>query len=118
MKLMYKKIIFKIHNEKNGSLIALEDFELPFKPKRIFYIFNAKEDRGNHIPSAREIIICLNGYVDLILNKNDNEEKIHLNNPQEGYFINKNVKISLKNFSKDCILLVLNDINYKDCIYS
>jgi UDP-2-acetamido-3-amino-2,3-dideoxy-glucuronate N-acetyltransferase len=63
-------------NDYRGSLIPLEFSEIPFIPKRIFVVNNVPTNtiRGNHSHyTTKQLIICTNGSVDVILYDGINE---------------------------------------------
>lgn len=56
----------KIINEEDGILVPLEFFELPFKPKRIFYVCGVPKDeeRGRHAHfKTQQLLICVQGEI-------------------------------------------------------
>jgi dTDP-4-dehydrorhamnose 3,5-epimerase-like enzyme len=60
----------KSFDDKRGSLIPIEFDDLPFIPKRVFVVNNVpiNEIRGNHSHfKTKQLIICINGTVDVIL---------------------------------------------------
>jgi len=60
----------KSFDDDRGSLIPIEFSSLPFEPKRIFIVNNVPVNmvRGNHSHhKTQQLIICVNGSVDVIL---------------------------------------------------
>jgi dTDP-4-dehydrorhamnose 3,5-epimerase-like enzyme len=65
-----KIVNVKSFDDKRGSLIPIEFDNLPFIPKRVFVVNNVpiNEIRGNHSHfKTKQLIICTNGTVDVIL---------------------------------------------------
>lgn len=104
--------------EKNGNLSVLEkNKEFNFNVKRIFFINNVpnKVERGFHChKELNQVLICVKGSVDIILDCVEEKEKFNLNEKQNEYiYLNGKVWREMKNFSTDCVLLVLCDKEYK-----
>jgi len=115
----YKKIDFIIKGDENGSLIALEENKnIPFKIKRVYYIFDTKEGvrRGFHAhKSLEQALICVNGSCDILLDDGKEKIVIKLKNRNEGIYLNKMIWHEMFNFSADCVLMVLaSDFYYEE----
>ncbi|MDF2881840.1 MAG: WxcM-like protein [Clostridiaceae bacterium] len=119
-----QKIKFEIHGDHRGSLIAIENFkEIPFVVKRLYYIFNTSDNvvRGKHAhKKLQQMVICMSGSCDFMVDNGLEREVIHLDNNSEGLYINKPVWREMSNFSSDCVLVVLASEIYdtKDYIHS
>lgn len=95
----------------NGCLVPINNKDLPFEIKRIFYIYNipCSVTRGNHGNRyTKEILICLNGTCEVTLDTYIEKKTYFLSKKNEGLFINNNTWITFK-CSEDCIILVLCD---------
>jgi hypothetical protein len=109
-------------NSKPGSLIMLENSTLGFNVKRIFYIYGLSDDktkniRGNHgHTNTIQFIVCLTGSVDIETIYKEDETKLnfHLNSPEKGLMLLPNNYIIMKNFTKDAVLMVVCDTEFKD----
>jgi hypothetical protein len=109
-------------NSKPGSLIMLEKSTIGFDVKRIFYIYGLSDDpskniRGNHgHTNTNQFIICLTGSVDIETIYKENELKLIfcLDSPEKGLMLLPNNYIIMKNFSKDAVLMVVCDTEFKD----
>ena len=56
----------KIIKDDDGTLVPIEFSDLPFEPKRIFYVCDVPkgEERGNHAHfETRQLLICLQGSI-------------------------------------------------------
>ncbi|MED3549815.1 FdtA/QdtA family cupin domain-containing protein [Cytobacillus praedii] len=102
---------FELHGDKRGSLISLEENKnIPFEIKRVYYIFNTKEDvqRGFHAhKQLQQILICLNGSCKIKLDNGVQKRNITLDNPKRGLYIGNMIWREMYNFSDDCVLMVL-----------
>lgn len=81
----------KIFDDDRGRLSPLEFKELPFIPKRIFFVTQVPigTTRGRHAHySTQQFIICLSGVVTVVLNNGWwSEEQVI--NPNQAVFIDK-----------------------------
>lgn len=117
----FKIVSFETHSDERGSLIALEESRnIPFKIKRIYYIFGTNKNmpRGFHAhKKLKQIAICLSGSCKIKLDNGKINKTITLNNPSTGILIDKMIWREMHSFSPDCILLVLASENYDDSDY-
>ena len=97
-----------------GKLGVIEFYDLPFIPKRVFYIYdvNDLEVRGNHAHyRTQQFLICLQGECGVGLFDGNDTQEVHLNNPEQGLFIPEMVWDS-QLYSKDAVLVVLASTHY------
>jgi dTDP-4-dehydrorhamnose 3,5-epimerase-like enzyme len=111
--------------KKNEELFFYYNYEkLNFKAKRFYFIknFNSKSIRGNHAhKKTKQIFICVKGFLTITLsNKIKKLASIKLNEKNNKIlFIMRPTWLKLENFSKDCIVMILADREYKssDVVY-
>lgn len=117
----YKLVDFKTLGDDRGSLIAIEEgYNAPFDIKRVYYIFNTKEnvERGFHAHiNLKQICITVKGSCTFILDNGEKKEEIELSNPNQGLFIEGLIWREMKNFSEDCVLVVLASEHYDESDY-
>ena len=113
---MYDLINFNLHGDHNGSLVAVEsNKEIPFDIKRVYYIWDTAKDviRGHHAHKKLEqVIVCLSGSCDFILDNGMTRQTVHMDNPTKGLYLKPNIWREFTNFSPDCILLVMASSEY------
>lgn len=118
---MYKLYNFKIHGNYDGNLVALEKgADFPFEIKRVYYIWGTRPDviRGCHAHRKLEqMIICLSGSCDFILDDGKERTILYLNNPAQGLYIKHNIWREFTNFSPDCVIMVLASEYYDEADY-
>jgi dTDP-4-dehydrorhamnose 3,5-epimerase-like enzyme len=111
-----KIITLKKFEEKGGSLFPLDFNEnLPFKPKRIYYVINknTKIKRGCHShKTTKQILICLSGSVKVTCKDGSNERDFLLNDPSVGLFIPNNIWDEVEYQDNQSILLVISSTHY------
>lgn len=107
--------------DERGSLIALEkNHNVPFDIKRVYYIFDTKKgiERGFHAHfNLQQICIAVKGSCTFVLDDGKNREEIKLANPNKGLFIEGLMWREIKNFSEDCVLIVLASEQYDESDY-
>ena len=107
----YKVLNFNVHSDKRGNLISLADNkEIPFKIKRIYYTLNMpnKAIRGGHAHKRLdEVMVCLHGSCDFVLDDGKEKITITLDRPNKGLYIKANVWRDFRNFSPDCVVILI-----------
>lgn len=115
------KYQFQQHGDTRGQLVALEEFkEIPFKVKRIYYIFDTKENvrRGLHAHKILEqILICVSGSCTVLLDNGKETAEVVLDSPTEGLYISSSIWREMYDFSEDAVLLVLASELYTESDY-
>tara|TARA_Y100000310_G_scaffold336549_1_gene421401 strand:+ start:419 stop:817 length:399 start_codon:yes stop_codon:yes gene_type:complete len=77
--------------DRNGVLIPIELDQLPFVPKRVFYVTNVPkgEERGNHAHyTTEQILTCIQGEIIVKLHNGTKLETVTLK-PNQWTFIDK-----------------------------
>ena len=117
----YRLVDFKTLGDERGSLIAIEQgYNAPFEIKRVYYIFDTKQgvERGFHAHiNLKQIAIVVKGSCTFVLDNGEKKEEIKLNNPNQGLFIEGLIWREMKDFSHDCVLLVLASEHYDENDY-
>ena len=117
----YKLVDFKTNGDDRGSLIAIEEgYNTPFEIKRVYYIFDTKEgvERGFHAHiNLKQMAIVVKGSCIFVLDDGTKKEEIELNNPKQGLLIEGLIWREMKNFSPDCVLVVLASEHYDESDY-
>lgn len=117
----YKILKFTIMGDERGSLISLEQLKnIPFKIKRVYYIFGTKNNivRGKHShTNLQQVAICVSGSCKFFLDDGKTKKNINLNSPNKGLYIGKNIWREMSDFSPDCVLIVLANDYYNENEY-
>ena len=117
----YKLLNFATLGDSRGSLIALEEnYNAPFDIKRVYYIFDTKKgvERGFHAHiKLKQIAIAVKGSCTFILDNGKTKDEIKLNNPNKGLLIEGLIWREMKDFSSDCVLVVLASEHYNESDY-
>ena len=116
-----KLINLKKISDGRGNLTPIEkNKDIPFDIKRVYYLYNIAENkiRGEHAhKNLQQLILCLNGSFDIIIDNGYSIEKFILNDPSVGLYIPKMHWRILENFSKESICLVLASDEYHEDDY-
>lgn len=98
----YKQFI-----DNRGVLGVIDDRDIPFEIKRVFWISNVpgNQSRGHHShKECEQAIVCLAGDFKVRLN----DETYHLDYPYNRFlYVPVGTQITLDDFSPDAICLVL-----------
>lgn len=117
----YKLVDFKTLGDERGSLIAIEQGNnSPFEIKRVYYIFDTKDSvkRGFHAHiNLKQIAIAVKGSCIFVVDDGNRREEIKLTNPNQGLFIEGLIWREMKDFSPDCVLVVLASEHYDESDY-
>ncbi len=112
---------FRVLGDHRGQLVALEvNRQIPFEIKRVYYIFDTKEgvERGFHAHvNLKQIAIAVKGSCTFVLDDGKKREEIKLDNPNKGLFIEGLIWREMKDFSSDCVLVVLASEHYDESDY-
>ena len=113
VKSVYKVCLPSVQDER-GILTAVEELkDIPFKLKRIFYMYNIKSARGGHAHiDTDQIIIAINGSFKLKVFDGNKQDTYLLNNPNEGVYTPRLTFVDFSEFSEKAICLVLSNTHY------
>lgn len=96
--------------DPRGNLAVIEKDVVPFEIKRVYYLYDvpAGAARGGHSHrEQKEFLVALSGSFDVILDDASTKEKVTLNRPDKGLFIDANTWRELENFSSGAVCLVV-----------
>ncbi len=117
----YKLMDLYVYGDRRGSLVSLEEQrDVPFDIKRVYYIYGTKPgvERGKHAHiHLKQIVVCVSGSCTFILDDGKNQKEIELNRPDVGLYIGENIWREIKNFSRDCVVMVLASEYYDENEY-
>jgi oxalate decarboxylase/phosphoglucose isomerase-like protein (cupin superfamily) len=104
-----------------GNLSFIEeDTHLPFKIRRIYWIYDVPggEHRGGHaFRETEELIVALSGSFDVVLHDGEKEYRFTLNRSYYGVFIPKMIWRLLENFSTNSLALIIASTGYSESDY-
>lgn len=110
----------RIHNPSGNITIVQSDSVLPFRIKRVYYLYDVPggSDRGGHAHKAlQQLIVAASGSFDVILDDGGMKKTVHLNRPNYGLLIVPGIWREIINFSSGAICLVLASEKYNPSDY-
>jgi dTDP-4-dehydrorhamnose 3,5-epimerase-like enzyme len=114
-------INFKPLGDERGSLIAIEaEKSVPFPVRRVYYIFGTKEgvERGFHAHKAlNQVAVAVTGSCEMVLDDGETKTVVLLDSAGKGVLIGPGMWRVIKNFTPDCVLLLLADQHYDEADY-
>lgn len=117
----FKFIDFPVIGDERGSLVALEANGLiPFDIKRVYYIFNTKENvgRGFHAHrNLKQVAVCVSGKCRMLLDDGRSQTHVWLDSPNKALLIEGLVWREMHEFSSDCVLVVMASEHYDESDY-
>jgi len=103
-----------------GNLGIIENEAIPFKSKRVFYLYDVPSEavRGGHAhKKLQQFLIPLSGSFDVIIDDSYHKKTVTLNRPNIGLHIVPGIWDNLQNFSSGCVCLVLASEEYDESDY-
>ena len=115
-------ISLAVRGDHRGSLIALEgrSAQVPFDIARVYYLFATTPgiDRGFHAHHALyQLSIAISGSCTMLLDDGHKKREVQLDRPDLGLVIGPMVWREMRDFTADCVLLVLADAKYDEADY-
>jgi uncharacterized RmlC-like cupin family protein len=112
----------KIMDLRGNLSFVEEDSQLPFKIRRVYWIYDVPggEKRGGHaFRETEEMIVALSGSFDVVLHDGDQEQRFSLNRSYFGVYVPKMMWRMLENFSTNSLALIIASTDYskKEYIY-
>ena len=116
-----EKVDLVSHGDSRGQLVAIEEYdEIPFKIKRVYYIYDTNSDvtRGCHAHrTLKQLLVCVSGNCKIRLDDGKESQIVLLGKPNEGIIICDTIWREMFDFSKDAVLLVLASDIYDEKDY-
>jgi hypothetical protein len=103
--------------DPRGNLGVIEKQLLPYKIKRVYYLYDVPSDAyrgGNAHKEQLEFLIALSGSFEVVIDNGTKKETITLNKPDKGLLLNTGIWRELQNFSSGAICLVISSGEYHE----
>lgn len=114
-------IPLQVHGDERGALVSLErKNNIPFDIRRVYYIFDTKKGvtRGFHAHrKLKQVAIAVKGSCRFILDNGVERVSVILDNPTQGLLIDSFIWREMTDFTEDCVLMVLADMEYEELDY-
>ncbi len=102
-------------SDERGSLCVAEWSDLPFEPRRAFWIYGVgkgKTRAGHAHALCAEVIFCVRGSFDIFVDDGAARATHHMDTPRRGIHIAPGTWCELSNFTRDAVCLVLASHEY------
>jgi len=107
--------------DQNGNLTPIEaKKDVPFDIKRIFYVYGVRDEdrRGKHAHyKTKQLLICLNGKIDVICKDGKKEVRYLLESPQQAVMIPEMIWDEQIYRTEDSVLLAISNTMYDKSDY-
>lgn len=112
-----KVLEFPVHGDERGKLVVVDGSkDIPFDPKRVFYIYGSDSDviRGNHANKETEfVLVNVAGKSKVRVKDGEGNEAIFLlNRPHTGLYLPTMIWKEMYDFTPDSVLLCLASEHY------
>jgi len=107
--------------DMRGNLTFVEGGRhIPFDIKRVYYLYDVPggADRGGHAHKGlHQLIICMSGAFDIVLDDGREKKRYHLNRSYFGLYVCPMIWREMDNFSSGAVCLVLASNLYDEADY-
>ena len=111
---MAKIINATTHADDRGKLTVIDKI-IPFEIKRIFYIYEATDKRGNHSHKInKSALVCVKGKCKVRVNDGKKIDIYDLDAPEKILILEPEDFRTMYDFSPDAVLLVLASEHFID----
>ncbi|SFR06205.1 sugar 3,4-ketoisomerase [Poseidonocella sedimentorum] len=102
------------HADGRGVLSAIEfGRDIPFEPRRMYYLHGITADRGGHAHRATtQIVIALNGAMTMTLRDGNERRRYRFDRRDRGLLIGPMLFIEMAEITADALILVLASSHY------
>jgi dTDP-4-dehydrorhamnose 3,5-epimerase-like enzyme len=109
---MLKKI--PLHKDETGTLAALSLSELPFMPKRVFWVYGSEHIRGMHAhKKTNQFIVCVTGNISVRLHNGKSWINADLVFEGDCRYVPAMIWAEITFFNPEDVLLVFADTEYE-----
>ena len=106
--------------DRRGNLTYIEDDQLPFAIKRVYWIYDVPggQTRGGHaFREQEEVIVSLSGSFDVVIDDGYSEQSFHMNRSYYWLYVSNWLWRHMENFSTNAVALVLSSTLYDEDDY-
>lgn len=114
-------IDFALRGDERGRLVAIEQLrDVPFAIARVYYVYATTPgtSRGHHAHRAlNQLAVAVAGSCTMLLDDGVTRVSVRLDDPAVGLTLPPMVWHEMRDFSPDCVLMVLADAAYDEADY-
>lgn len=105
---------FPVFKDSRGALCPMEFKDLPFKPKRAYFIFDTKTMRGGHVhKKEQEIFVCVKGSITARIHNGKKWKDVRMYKPGQAIYTPAYVWHEFEDFTPGSILMALSSTSYE-----
>lgn len=116
-----RRVDLIVRGDDRGSLVAIEvESQFGFAAARVYYIFGTSPGvgRGCHAHfELRQLAVCVSGACTMVIDDGADRASVRLDRPDQGLLIGPMIWREMRDFSDDCVLLVLASLAYDEGDY-
>lgn len=119
-KIKFWEFVFRRYGDDRGYLTTIDDDEIPFKIKRVYYLSEISKDkeRAHHAHKrSKRVLTCIQGSVVVSLFDGRKRQKFILDSPSKAVYFSNNVWCELSDFKNNAIVLALVSERYDEREY-
>ncbi len=109
------------HRDDRGALVAIEgEADAPFSIRRVYFLHGTAPDAERGFHAHRELTqlaVCVAGSCLMLLDDGEIRSIVRLHGADRGLVIGSMVWREMREFSDDCVLLVLASEHYAEADY-
>lgn len=112
--------LYQLGDERGYLTVMEAQLNIPFEIKRVYYLTSLSQDlpRGFHAHKQLEqVAVCVTGSCKVLLDNGNEKVWVTLDSPNRALRIQPMVWHEMKDFSRDCVFLVLADQLYSEDDY-
>lgn len=103
-----------VFTDERGSLAVGEFKDLPFEPKRSYFIYDTKAKRGGHAHlKEQEVFVCIAGSFTARVHDGAQWHEFELNEPGKALYTDALMWHEFDNFSPGSVMLALSSTPYE-----
>ena len=117
---LIREISLVRRGDERGGLIAIEEREVGFLIKRVYFVYETLPDtsRGFHAHRLlNQIVVAVTGSCRFVLDDGNVRESVTLEDPTRGLVIGPMIWREMHDFSPGCVLAVLASAEYDEIDY-
>lgn len=118
---LFQVVNFKRIADERGALVALEQYKtVPFEIKRVYYCtgLDPAFQRGFHAHhQLQQLAVCVSGSCVMVFDDGQDREEMLMSSQAQGVLIPPMIWHEMKDFSADCVFLVLASDLYNEMDY-
>lgn len=110
----------KLSDPRGNLSYVEEDTHLPFKIKRVYWIYDVPGGmiRGGHaFRETMELIVSLSGSFDVVLNDGIKDYRFSLNRSYYGVLVPEMIWRKMENFSTNSLALIIASTTFNESDY-